>query len=67
MKKLMHYDGDEFEQPQDVIPGYETDMRAVGVNRVVADDALDEVPWYEYFPDEHVVTVELPEDAQVRP
>lgn len=63
----MVYDGDEFEQPQDVIPGYETDLAAIGTNRQVDHDKIDNTPWHELFPKEHVDAVDLPDDVEVRP
>lgn len=57
----------QFDQPQDVLPGYETDLRAVGTNRTVDENAIDNTPWYEFFPQEHVQTVELPDDVLVTP
>lgn len=33
--------------PKAVVPGYETDISAVGTNRRVADDAQDDTPWHD--------------------
>lgn len=38
---------DEFESPVDAVPGYETDLSAIGTNRQVDPSKLDERPWYE--------------------
>ena len=32
---------------QALVPGYETDLNAVGENRTVAPEAEDDRPWYE--------------------
>ena len=64
---MIRYNEEQFDSPQDVIPGYETDLRAVGTNRTADPDTLDDTPWYEHFPKEHVQTVDLPDDAEVRP
>lgn len=53
--------------PEDVIPGYETDINAVGENRTVDVAAIDDRPWYEFFPAEIYEAVELPDDVVVRP
>ena len=33
--------------PVDAIPGYETDLSAIGTNRSVDPAAVDDRPWYE--------------------
>lgn len=60
-------DEEEATNPAEVIPGYETDMNAVGVHRRVDPDAVDDQPWYAHFPPEIYDTVELPDDVEVRP
>lgn len=64
---MIRYDEEQFDQPQDVIPGYERDIRAVGTNRTVDPAKVDDTPWHEYFADEHLADIELPDDVQVRP
>lgn len=42
---------DEFPDPTEVVPGYETDLRAVGTNRTVEPGREDEVDWTEVHPE----------------
>lgn len=35
------------EQIQEIVPGYETDLGAVGENRTVDPETVDDRPWYE--------------------
>lgn len=35
------------EQREELVPGYETDLSAVGTNRTVDPEAVDDRPWYE--------------------
>lgn len=35
------------EQREDLVPGYETDLSAVGTNRTADPEAVDDRPWYE--------------------
>ena len=58
---------EEYDSPVDAIPGYETDLSAVGTNRRVDIAAVDERPWYELFPAEDVDQLELPADAVIKP
>jgi hypothetical protein len=53
---------DRFSSPVDEIPGYETDMSAVGTNRVVDPDAVDDTPWHEVHPELAAELGELPPD-----
>lgn len=53
--------------PAEVIPGYETDLSAVGTDRRVDPAAVDDRPWYEFFEPEIYETVELPDDVVIRP
>lgn len=45
------------EDRQALVPGYETDLSAVGTNRIVDPDAVDDRHWYEV----HGLT---PQDAE---
>ena len=38
---------EEYDSPVDAIPGYETDLSAVGTNRRVDPAAVDDTPWDE--------------------
>lgn len=35
------------EERQALVPGYESDLSAVGTNRTVDPDAVDDRPWHE--------------------
>jgi hypothetical protein len=35
------------EQREELVPGYETDLSAVGTNRAVDPEAVDDRPWHE--------------------
>ena len=62
---MIETDGDElYESPVDVIPGYETDLSAVGTNRVADPEAVDDTPWFEFHDTEGI---ELTDDVEVRP
>lgn len=50
--------------PVDVIPGYETDLSAVGINRQVDPDKVDDRPWHELHDTTGLV---LDDRVQVRP
>lgn len=53
---------EEYDSPVDAIPGYETDLSAVGTNRRVDPAAVDDTPWHEV----HDPTgVELPAALEV--
>lgn len=60
----MRYDEEQFDDPQDVILGYETDLRAVGINRTVDPAKVDDTPWFEHHDTEGIA---LADDVEVRP